>query len=320
MRMDRSKPVVAIIVLNYNSWQDTIDCVSLLLKQNLPDFMLIVVDNASSDGSVDKMKADRTSGSGIKYLAEYQKEEAERGGTAEKENELSKYGPRVKVVLIKNDKNLGYSAGNNVGIRYAIKKNADAVLIVNPDIRIEDPYTLKKMVETMFARNDVFLVGPNVVDTEGNRQSPLREPSFIEECLTPFFSAVLKSLGYKALNYLEPIRSDFPYEVKKVVGCCMLIRSSFLKESCLLDENVFLFCEEPILAAQVNRLGGKILFLPTATAIHLHKNSEKELYKQFINSRIYYLEKYKKYSIHKIATLKYLYGLINYVKSKKILK
>jgi GT2 family glycosyltransferase len=303
---------VAIIILNYNSWQDTIDCATLLLKQNWPDFIVIVVDNSSSDGSVEKMKAEWTLRGDIRYVAEYQKDEAEDGGIAEREKELERYGSREKLVLIKNDKNLGYSAGNNVGIRYAIRKNADAVLIVNPDVRVEDTSSLQKMADVMFSNDSIYIVGPNIIDAEGNRQSPLKEPGFFKEIINPFVSAFLKKLFGKPLNYLESIKSDKPYGVEKVSGACLIIKISFLKEIGLLDENVFLYCEEPILMYMVQEYNGKIIYIPTVFVKHLHQEKEENVfkYRQFIKSRLYFLSKYKRYNFLKIALIKTSYSLV----------
>lgn len=187
---------IAIIILNYNSWSDTIDCIEALLKVYYSEYLIIVVDNGSVDNSVEKIKswairnmksdAAYTIKKNSLYFTEYEKEVAEKGGIPELENELQKYPSDKKIVLIKNKENLGYSAGNNVGIRYAIKKNADAVLIINPDVRIRDPHALATMVETLFSRDDIFIVGPNVIDAEGNRQSPLKEPSFLKSAFIHF--------------------------------------------------------------------------------------------------------------------------------------
>ena len=303
---------IGVIILNYNNWQDTVDCVTLLLKQNWPEFMVVVVDNASSDGSVEKMKAEWTSGSDVNYLAEYQKGEAEDGGTAEKENELSKYRPWEKVVLIKNDKNLGYSAGNNVGIRYAIKKDAEAVLIVNPDVRIDDHDALRSMIDVMFSNDAICVVGPNIIDAAGSRQNPLREPTFIEECINPFISAIKKRTGNQPVNYLIPIRTDKPFEVEKVAGSCLLIRTSFLQKIGLLDENVFLYCEEPILAYRIMQCGGTIIYAPFIDVKHMHKTKKFDSadFALFVNSRFYFLSKYKKYNFFKIVSLRISYGCI----------
>lgn len=294
---------VAIIILNYKGWRDTIECLESLQKIDYPDYLIIVVDNASSDGSVEKIKS-WAEGRNIK-VTEYEKEIAEEGGIKEFEEELQKYPNDKKIVLIKNNANLGYSAGNNVGIRYAIKKDAEAVLIMNPDVRIEAPTTLQKMVDVMFSNDSIYIVGPNIIDVKGNRQSPLREPTFFEECINPFLSAIKKPL-----NYLLPIKSDKPFEVEKVSGSCIFIRTSFLEKIGLLDENVFLYCEEPILAAQVKEKKGKSFFVPDIVVKHLHNKPSFNHLEIFFKSRLYFLKRYRRYNRLQIFTIMMVHQLI----------
>lgn len=283
---------VAIIILNYNSWQDTIRCVSHLIKQSWPNYLLIVVDNASTDDSVEKMKIEWESGNVIKCMVEYEIKYAEIGGIADKEEELKKYVPSEKLVLIKSDKNNGYSAGNNVGIRYAVEKHADAVLIVNPDVVIEDNNAVSMMASTLFEVDNVVAVGPKVVDMDGGLQNPLYEPTFWGEFLLPFLG-ILRDIRWKKKVRQMSI-SRKPVEVSKIVGCCMLIKMHLLREINMLDENTFLYCEEAILAAQIMERNEKILYDPRATVKHIHRGGSGNL-DLFLRSRRYYLENYKNY-------------------------
>lgn len=294
---------VAIIILNYNGWKDTLECLESLQKVDYPNYLTVVVDNASSDGSIEKIKSWAVKNS--IFVAEYTKEVAEQGGIMEIEEELQKYPNHKKIILIKNNVNLGYSAGNNVGVRYAIKKQADAVLIINPDVRIENATTLTEMVNVMFSDDKIYIVGPNIIDAEGNRQSPLREPSFFEEAVNPFLSTIKIPI-----SYITPLRATQPFEVEKVPGSCVLLRTDFLVKINLLDEGVFLYCEEPILAAQVKNNNGKIFYLPSITVRHLHKKPQREMMAYFFESRLYYLRHYKKYNFFQLTCLTFLYKLL----------
>ena len=326
---------VAIIILNYKNWQDTIECLESIQKLNYPDYQIIVVDNGSDDDSVEKIK-EWTEGKlkveskFVKYrpdfkpvfYVEYDKETAEKGGVAQYEKKLAEYQSNGKIVLIQTGSNLGFSVGNNVGIRYAIKKNSDAVLIINPDVRLCDPDTLSKMLEVMFSRGDIVVVGPNVIDRDGNRQSPLREPSFFEECTNPFISTIKKKFSNNPVRLVESIKSNKPYKVEKVTGACLMIKTSFLKEIGLLDENVFLYCEEPILMYQVQKHKGTIIFLPFVTVEHLHHAKKENIfqYKEFMKSRLYFLSRYKRYTFWQIALIKVTYSLVLLIKIFKFMR
>ncbi|GAJ10895.1 unnamed protein product, partial [marine sediment metagenome] len=170
--------------------------------------------------------------------------------------------------------------------------------------------------------DDIVVVGPNVIDGDGNRQSPLKEPSFLEECTNPFIATIKKKLSNNLICHVESIKSDEPYKVKKVSGACLMIRTSFLKEIGLLDENVFLYCEEPILMYQVQKHKGTIIFLPFVTVKHLHHARKENIfqYKEFMKSRLYFLSRYKKYTFWQIVLIKASYSLVLLIKIFKFMR
>src|SRR3989344_128453 len=95
---------LAIVILNFNGLDDTLTCLDSIRKLKTDDIFLetIVVDNFSSDGSQEAL-------------------------------------PKIKdIVIVQNQDNLGYAGGNNVGIKYALNRGADAVLILNNDTIVDD--------------------------------------------------------------------------------------------------------------------------------------------------------------------------------------
>ncbi len=95
-------PKVSIIVLNWNGKKDTQECLNSLSSINYPNFDVILVDNGSSDGSVEFFK-----------------------------NNF----PKIK--LIANMRNLGFAEGNNVGVKFAVKNGANYVFLLNNDTRVD---------------------------------------------------------------------------------------------------------------------------------------------------------------------------------------
>ncbi len=99
-------PTIAVVILNWNGAQDTIDCLESLTQQTLRPLRLVVVDNGSQDDSVariDKWKTEHQGDAGL------------------------------QLVVIEAGENLGFAAGSNVGIRYALKAGAESVLVLNND-------------------------------------------------------------------------------------------------------------------------------------------------------------------------------------------
>src|SRR5947199_350495 len=93
-----SSPKVACVVLNWNRWADTIECVNALKECIYPQLSLIIVDNGSTDDSLARIRS-----------------------------------AHPKVLLLESGKNLGFAGGNNIGIRYALAHGADYVWLLNND-------------------------------------------------------------------------------------------------------------------------------------------------------------------------------------------
>jgi GT2 family glycosyltransferase len=121
-----TSPLVFIVILNWNSPNDTIASVESCLKLTWPNFRIVVVDNGSTDGSEDLLRS------------------------------------RLKdVEIIQSGSNLGYAGGNNVGIRHAMNNGADYVWLLNNDA-VADPQALAALVEAMEADPAIGLAGSKI--------------------------------------------------------------------------------------------------------------------------------------------------------------
>lgn len=290
---------IAVVILNYNSEIDLQICTEQLLQQTNVRFTTILVDNASHPESLIK----------IKLWLNSCRPETIIGTKNEVMTWVGQYPENAsvsgRVYLITHDENRGYSAGNNIGIHLAETLGADAVLIANPDIRIENPNYLYELSELLFSDERNYIAASRIVGLDGKDQNPLREPGFWEEL---FWFRVLLSWLLEPTNYVLSVNGNKPLIVPKVSGCCLMIRMSFLKRINYLDEGVFLYCEEPILSAQVRSLEGQIAFLPSLIAVHAHVRNEKgnssRRMLNFIKSRGYYLRNYSGYSsIHQMLLI-----------------
>jgi GT2 family glycosyltransferase len=122
-----SSPSVGIVILNWNGWRDTIECLESLSKITYPNYKIVVVDNGSKDNSADN---------------------------------LQKRFPNIK--LVKNPDNLGFAGGNNVGIRESLKSKADYVLLLNNDTTVE-PDFLDRLVEAITGDEKIGIASPKIM-------------------------------------------------------------------------------------------------------------------------------------------------------------
>ena len=122
-------PKVSIIVLTWNNYQDTKECLTSLKNLDYDNYSVILVDNGSMDDSFERLK---------------------------NEFQYSKF------IFIKNKKNLGYAGGTNIGIKYALEKlNPDFVWILNNDIVVASD-SLKILVEALTKNSDIGVAGPTI--------------------------------------------------------------------------------------------------------------------------------------------------------------
>lgn len=120
-------PLIYIILVNYNGYKDTIECVESLKRINYSNYKIIIVDNASTNNS-------------LNYLNKELKD----------------------CVIINSKNNLGFAGGNNLGIEYALKNGADYVMLLNNDTLV-DPKFLDNMVNLSIEDDKIGIVGCKIM-------------------------------------------------------------------------------------------------------------------------------------------------------------
>lgn len=249
---------VAVIILNYNSSDDCRKCVSFLKRQEGVELELVLVDNCSSDG--DKVEA----------LCR------EQGCT-----------------FIASPENRGYNAGNNIGLRYAAEKGYKYALIANPDMEFPQTDYVKRLVEVMEKDEDIVVAGSDIVGADGIHQSPmLRDGNWRSS-----FGWITEPFKKKKTDTYDFIDNySTSHYCAKVSGCCLMVRMNFIREIGFFDEYPFLYCEEAILARQVELAGKRMYYTVEAQAIHRHIASTKgdpvKRFHQWKRSRLYFINRY----------------------------
>lgn len=289
-----------MVVLTYNSVDDLANCLDGVLAQVGVNLRLVVVDNASKPEARKAMESiffERTGGA--IYCASSIKPQA---------------AIDLPSIFVRNNENAGYSAGNNIGLRILAASGCEAVLLVNPDVRISDPEYIRTLWDGMRSVPDCVVASSRLKKLDGRDEHPLREAEFWEELL--WWRQYLPK-KFHSKPFVRQARGERPIEAEKLHGSCMLLRSSFLREIQFLDENVFLYSEEPILAARARDHGGRMLVFPGVEAVHAHvpsaKGNSSRRMLLFIKSRLYYLQNYTNYGRIEIFALRISYSLLGFL-------
>lgn len=207
----QDSPKVAIIILNWNGAQDTIECIDSLLGLTYPDFRVIVVDNASPEDDVQMLR--------------------------------KRYG--TKIDIIRNEKNEGYAEGNNIGIRFARQRyHPEFVWILNNDTAVErntldllvggalrDNLDIIGATVRNYGSDTIYCLGGGVInfwtgiDRLWGARKPSRTPirptrfSYIAGCSMLIKAKMFDTAGYFDPNYfLYSEEADFCTRVMKQGG------------------------------------------------------------------------------------------------------
>lgn len=220
-------PVVAIIVLTWNQCDLTIACLKSLTKTYHPDDepCIIVVDNGSTDDTVTAVR--------------------HRFPT---------------IMVLETRTNLGYAAGNNVGIRHALALGADVVCILNNDVIVE-PDFLKPLLAVLQSNPDVGIVTPLIAE----QKTEVGQVWALGSTVNWFTAEVSRQYAG------EPpiaLRSNPPFDVEIASGAVMVVKREIFERVGLLDEAFFLYFEEVDWCLKVRQAGFRIVAVPPSLVWH----------------------------------------------------
>ena len=222
---------VYIIVVNWNGWNDTIECLESLLVLEYPDFRIVVCDNGSHDDSVIKLRewCERTRGCGSTDWQVISRDAAENGVGFQD----------AKFTLVTNGANLGFGGGTNVGLRYALAcGDAKYCWLLNNDTVVE-ALALTKMVERLNEKPDASMCGSTVREYGNHLKIQALGGATYYKWL-----GIAWHIGRTINGYVLPDQALVENNMDYVVGVSLLVRSEYLQEVGLMAEDYFLYFEE----------------------------------------------------------------------------
>ena len=305
-------PSVAILILNWNGWEDTIECLESIHRINYPNFYTIVIDNGSSNESVEKIKEYAkgkitVKSKYLKYttknkpieILEHTRATSENAakkmkGAAKNSNDLEDTSffnsdQNRKMVLIKNEKNYGFAEGNNIGIRYAINTlNSDYVLLLNNDTVVELDF-LTKMVKAAENDKKIGIVGAKI-------------PYYDKPKKNWFCRGVINWFSINIAYHDCECKSE-KIETDYITGCVALIRNEVIKKVGYLDKSLFLYFEDADFSLRVKKNGFGLIVIPEAVVYHKVSATS---YTFILSTAQYYFSRNRIWFVKKYCPKRYL--------------
>lgn len=274
---------VFIVILNWNGLQDTLECLESVFKLDYPNFEVIVVENGSTDNSVEVIR---------------------------------KTYPQV--ILIKSKVNLGYTGGNNIGMRYALKNKADYVWLLNNDTVVEAD-TLSKLLKKAEQCPEAGLISPVVYYYDA--------PGKIQFCGS-YADLNNQKIVYPVDKNLY-VREDFTNgENVCLWGTALLIKRNVIDKIGYLDEEIFAYYEDTEYSLRAIKAGFRNLVEIYAKVHHNNQSPDAKMEEKGLHyyhltarneylmwtkylkgiSKILYIRKYFANVIGKAATYRFYLG------------
>lgn len=230
---------VSVVVVNWNTRDELRDCLKSALAADSGSAEIVVVDNASTDGSVEML-----------------------------------HGEFPDVRLIRNAENLGFAAASNQGIKAS---SGRYVILLNPDCVVH-PGAFTELVRFGDAHPEVGIFGIRILNSNGTVfESCRRFPTLAAGIFRNAILARLFPNNPYIKEYLmaDWDHSEVA-EVDWVSGAALVARRETLDKIGLLDERFFMYCEDVDIAYRAKQAGWKVMYFPGATVVHLRARSSDQ--------------------------------------------
>lgn len=281
---------IAVIIVNYNSWEYTINCLESIRSsvKDFSHFRIFLVENGSSNDS-------------LKHLSGY----------------ISSV-KNMKIEFIVSEVNTGFANGNNLGIEKAFELGFGYYFLLNNDTIISEDVFLS-IIDFFNNNRNCSIIALHTRSLSGNREiyCTRRRPTFTDFILL-YHSP---SWNYKWLrsykkHYMADQDFTKPFYVYAGSGAALALKKEYFDKTGFLDENTFLYSEEFIIAEKAANAGMITMFMPEPAIIHLGGQSTKNIksfsFIEYCKSEKYLLSVIYKYGFWKLFIVKF-YRVLKYI-------
>ena len=292
MKTTNNIPKVSIIIINWNGWKDTIACLESVYQSKYNNFDVIVIDNASKNDSVLKIRkycqgTINVTNEFINFQREnkpitlFEVEEQNFPNIIIPDN-FGSIPSNKKLILLKNKNNLGFTGGNNIGLRFVMQKlKSDYILLLNNDTVVQKDFLLE-LVKIAEENSKI-----------GSVQSKIL--SFYNPVIVDARGIILTKFAYAyQIDFNKPdnVKNNVKREIFGGCGAAVLYRIKMLKEIGFFDDDFFAYFEDVDLSWRAQLFGWKSFFAPRSIIYHKFSASGNNVKEYYISrNQMFYILK-----------------------------
>ncbi|HAO06387.1 MAG TPA: glycosyltransferase family 2 protein [Chryseobacterium sp.] len=288
---------VYIIILNYKTWKDSIECLESVFLLDYSNFQVVLVDNFSQNGSIEEIQSWASTYEVNNFFE--QKEGSKQPVIKRKLNfsiyEFSEnYNSEINntdLIIIKGKENKGFSAGNNIGLKYALQRNDfDFVWLLNNDTIVEKN-ALTELTKHLNLNPEIGICGSVLLD--------YIRPNILQG-VGGYYNKITGS-AKEIFNgrYLSRDLFAIPHKINYPIGASLFLQKKFLETVGLLNEEYFLFFEEIDWTLRGEKFGWICGYAPESYVWHkgsstINSNSKKSKVSDYfgVRSKILFTKKF----------------------------
>lgn len=265
----------SIIILNWNGWEDTIECLESLYRITYPNYEVIVVDNNSSNNSVGMLKKwaqgkEKISSPYFKYYKknkpikylEYTKEELDKGQYLKDKKKLDFFPSDKKLFILKNDKNYGFTGGNNIALNQILNEGrSEYILLLNNDTIVSRDF-LTELIRVIENRKNVGIVGSKIYNYGFKKRQNIIQSA---GSTINLYTGNITMYGG---NQIDRKQFDDIRTVDYISGTCLLIKREAVQKIGLLNDKLFAYFEDVDWCLRAKEKKYDIVYAPGSTIWH----------------------------------------------------
>ncbi|QNF34990.1 glycosyltransferase family 2 protein [Adhaeribacter swui] len=262
---------VSVVLVNYNGWKDTIECLESLLKVNYSNFNIIVVDNKSTNDSLEKLinwakgeievkVSDDNALSSLILPLVSKPVQLKILDDSSTEKNIADF----KIIILKSAVNLGFAGGNNLGIKLALANNADFIWLLNNDTVVPND-----SIDVLVTKFNFLSASNRSLGMLGSKLLYYHKPKTIQAIMGEY-NPLTGNSRHIGMNEEDKDQYDHftPAQSHYVVGASMFLPKTFIKEVGLMAEDYFLYYEEVDWLIRGREKGFTIALCPQSVVYH----------------------------------------------------